>query len=235
MRIRLLAFAGVREILGETEQAIELDEGATLGDLRRVLEASYPEIESYWERLAVAIDGRMSGPEAKLYEGAEVALLPPVSGGNGDWDHDDALVEGPIDVERVVRRVRSRGRGAVLTFEGSVRDRHRDRPVTHLVYDAYRPMAEEVLERIAAELEDGEEGLAVGIIHRLGRVAAGETSVVIAVASPHRDAAYRVSRQALERIKREAPIWKREHYADGAARWREEEPLTPARVPTATP
>ncbi len=234
MKIRLLAFAGVREILGGTEQEIELDDDARLADLRRVLEASYPQLASYWERLAVAIDGKMSGDSERLYEGAEVALLPPVSGGEDDLG-GGALTDEVIDVVDVVRRVKTRGRGAVLLFEGTVRDSHRGRAVTRLDYDAYHPMALEALGRIVRELEADGDDLAVVIVHRLGTVAAGETSVVIAVASPHRDAAYRASRQALERLKREVPIWKREHYADGEAEWREEEPLRPLPAPTATP
>lgn len=234
MRVRLLSFAGVREILGSTEQTIELGEDATLADLQAVLERSYPELAAYWERLAVAIDGRISGAGAKLYEGAEVALLPPVSGGDDGSEQEwSLLVETPIDVGAVVERVTTRGRGAVLTFQGTVRD-GRERPVTHLDYQAYRPMAARALDRIARELESGEEDLAVEIVHRLGPVAAGDTSVVIAVASPHRDAAYRASREALERLKREVPIWKREHYADGEARWREEEPLRPTPELAAT-
>lgn len=234
MKIRLLAFAGVREILGGTEQEIELDDDARLADLRRLLERSYPELASYWDRLAVAIDGKMSGDSERLYEGAEVALLPPVSGGE-DEGGAGALTDEAIDVAGVVRRVKSRSRGAVLVFEGTVRASHHGRAVTRLDYDAYRPMALEALGRIVRQLETGGDDLAVDIVHRLGTVTAGETSVVIAVASPHRDAAYRASREALERLKREVPIWKREHYADGEAEWREEEPLTPLPVPTATP
>jgi molybdopterin synthase catalytic subunit len=99
--------------------------------------------------------------------------------------------------------------------------------VARLTYAAYRPMAERTLGRIVADLEAAHEDLRAAIVHRLGEVAVGEASVVIAVASPHRDAAWAASRQALERLKREVPIWKREHYADGGAAWREEEPLAP--------
>ncbi len=135
------------------------------------------------------------------------------------------LTDDPIDVAAVERAVAGAGRGAVLLFLGTVRDHHRGRAVDRLTYSAYRPMAEQVLERIAAELETQAERLKVAIVHRLGEVPVGEASVVIAAASPHRAAAYEASREALERLKREVPIWKREHYADGEAVWREEEPL----------
>jgi molybdopterin synthase catalytic subunit len=228
MRVRVLSFAGVREILGAGELALELPAGAGIAELRSALEREYPALERYWDRLAVAVDGRLGDDAARLRDGSEVALLPPVSGGA---EAPELLTEGPIDVASVSGRVASRGRGAVLAFEGRVRDRHDGREVTHLVYDAYRPMAETSLRRIIDEIEAESGELSVAIVHRLGRVPAGEASVVIAVASPHREAAYRASREALERLKREVPIWKNEHYADGSSRWREEEPL--ARAPAA--
>ena len=224
MRVRVLAFAGVREILGTGELEVELPDGSGLGDLRSHLDERHPELAAYWDRLALAVDGRLGDADARLEDGGEVALLPPVSGGAGAGPR---LIEGPLDVPAVAAEVADRGRGAVLTFQGTVRDSHAGRKVTHLVYEAYRPMAEASLARIETELEAGDADVAVAIVHRLGAVRAGETSVVIAVASPHREAAYEASRAALERLKREVPIWKREHYAGGDAEWREEEPLVP--------
>lgn len=223
MKVRVLTFAGVREIIGAAELSVELPDGVDLDALKSHLDAEYPALGPYWDRLAVAVDGRLGGEAPPLRDGSEVALLPPVSGGSGGGE---VLTETAIDVAAVVARVTSRGRGAVLVFEGRVRDRHDGSEVTHLVYDAYRSMAEKTLRRIASDLEASGDDLALQIVHRLGRVDAGEASVVIAVASPHRDAAYEASRVALERLKQEAPIWKREHYADGLARWREEEPLS---------
>ncbi len=135
------------------------------------------------------------------------------------------LVEGPLEVEPAAALVRSPSRGAVALFVGTVRNHHHGRRVTSLTYDAYQPMALERLERIVAELVAEATDLALAIHHRLGEVAAGEPSVVIAAAAPHRDAAYTASRMTLERLKCEVPIWKQEHYADGSAVWREEETL----------
>lgn len=135
------------------------------------------------------------------------------------------LTEAPIDPAALVAAVSSPRRGAVVLFLGTARDHHRGRAVTRLAYEAYRPMAEERLARIVDELSDTAAEVVVAIVHRLGVVPAGEASVAIAAASPHRAAAYEASRRALERLKKEVPIWKREHYADGAAAWREEEPL----------
>ena len=139
------------------------------------------------------------------------------------------LTDDPIDLAELDRQTRTTASGALLLFVGRVRDHHRGRAVERLTYSAYRPMAERALARIARELEGGSPGLAVRIVHRLGELAPGEASVAIAVTSPHREEAYRASRAALERLKREVPIWKRELYADGELVWREEEPLAAGR------
>ena len=172
--------------------------------------------------MAIAVDGELVRGNASLRDGQEIALLPPVSGGEGP---EVALVDGPIAVGELVHCVRSTTRGAVTLFLGTVRDHHAGRPVAYLSYAAYRTMALAALRKIAEELVEDGEDLAVAIHHRLGDVAAGEPSVAIVTASPHREAAYEASRTALERLKREAPIWKKEHYGDGEASWREEEAL----------
>jgi molybdopterin synthase catalytic subunit len=254
MRVRLLAFASAGDALGATELDVELGAGARVADLRTWLDGRYPRLMPLWPRLAVAVNGVVSGPEEPLAEGAEVALLPPVSGGSpggGEPTGEDGegaasrsraeLVESPIDLQAVAARVAAPGRGATVLFLGTVRDRSSDRVaggqgaavagrrVVQLTYTAYRPMALAALGRIAAELEGGEAGLRVAIVHRLGAIAVGEASVAIATAAPHRAAAYEANRRALERLKAEVPIWKREQYEDGEAVWREEEPLSAAR------
>ena len=226
MRVRVIAFATASDVLGREALEVTLPEAAGLSELRGELVARHPNLETLWDRLAVAVDGSLARGDAQLSDGCEVALLPPVSGGAPRAvEARTGLTDEPIDVAAAERAVAGAGRGAVLLFLGTVRDHHRGRPVAQLTYSAYRSMAEQVLERIATELEAGAEGLRVAIVHRLGVVPVGEASVVIATASPHRAAAYDASREALERLKREVPIWKREHYADGEAVWREEEPL----------
>ena len=226
MKIRLLAFASAADALGTAELALELPDGSGIADLRARLDRDHPQLAPLWSRLAVAVDGRIVPPETLLQEGAEVALLPPVSGGSGGEPLRAALTDDPIDAARAVAAVSGPGRGAVVTFLGTVRDQHGGRPVEKLIYSAYRPMALEGLQRIVADLEAAHPELRAAIVHRLGEVPVGEASVVIAIGSPHRGAAYEASRTALERLKAEIPIWKREHYADGEAAWREEEPLT---------
>ncbi|HRC87154.1 MAG TPA: molybdenum cofactor biosynthesis protein MoaE [Thermoanaerobaculia bacterium] len=122
--------------------------------------------------------------------------------------------------------VSSPARGALALFSGTVRNHHRGRPVVAITYTAYPSMAEARLKRIVDELEASASDLALAVVHRLGRLAPGESSVLIAAASPHREGAFAAARAALERLKAEVPIWKQEHYADGSACWREEERLT---------
>lgn len=231
MRIRLLAFASAGDALGAGEMDLELPAGSRVADLRERLDHDHPALAPLWPRLAVAVDGRVVPLDEPIPDGAEVALLPPVSGGSGQGPSCDkngeknGITEGPIDVDAVVASVAGPDCGAVVVFVGTVRDRHQGRPVAKLTYTGYPAMTRTGFDRITADLEAAHPGLRAAIVHRLGEVPLGEASVVIAVASPHRPAAYEASRTALERLKAEIPIWKREHYADGEVVWREEEPL----------
>lgn len=224
MKIRLLAFASAGDALGTTETEIEMPAGSRVADLRERLDRDHPGLGPLWPRMAIAVDGRVVSADSELQDGVEVALLPPVSGGTEEPLRAE-LVDGPIDTNQAVAAVSGPSRGAVVVFLGTVRDHHAGRPVLKLTYSAYRPMALEGLRRIASDLEAAHQDLRATIVHRLGEVPAGEASVVIAIGSPHRAAAYEASRTALERLKAEIPIWKREHYGDGEAAWREEEPL----------
>jgi molybdopterin synthase catalytic subunit len=136
------------------------------------------------------------------------------------------LGAAPLDLARLTAEVADPAHGAIVTFVGTVRDHHEGRPVRGIVYSAYPAMAETLLTRIEREL-GSQHGARVRIEHRLGELSVGEASIAIAVSAPHRAAAYEASRQALERVKTEVPIWKRELYRDGGEAWREVEPLAP--------
>ena len=231
MQVRILAFATAATELGASEGEIELVEGASIDTLRRELVARHPGLGTLWPRLAIAVDGELASADTLLTDGIEVALLPPVSGGDRDRAR---LVDGSIDIERLRAETGHASCGAVTLFVGSARDNHAGRAVTGLAYSAYRRMALASLVRIASELETETPGLRLGIVHRLGDVPVGEASVAIAAASPHRKGAFDAARTALERLKRETPIWKRESYADGSSAWREEEPLVDLATTHAT-
>jgi MoaE-MoaD fusion protein len=237
MRVHLLAFASAADALGTTELELDLPLATTVAGLRQWLDQRHPSLAPLWPRLAVAVNGAVARSSDVLLDGAEVALLPPVSGGAGFAAALERpapaveLVEAAIEPQSVVSRVAAAGCGAVLLFLGTVRDSPRvpeagsPRAVVGLTYSAYRPMALAKLAEIVRDLEAGAHGLHLAIVHRLGEVSVGESSLAIAAAAPHRDAAYEASRRALERLKAEVPIWKLERYADGDAVWREEESL----------
>lgn len=234
MRVRVIAFATAADVIGHEPLPFELATGAGTEALGAALCARFPDLARMWPRLAVAVDGAIVRGDSPLREGVEVALLPPVSGGAPGAAAPSlerlraALARGPIDVAAVSAEVESKECGAVVLFLGTVRDHHAGKKVVRLTYSAYESLARTRLEAIVRDLEDAHEGLRAAIVHRLGTVPIGEPSVVIAVAAPHRQAAYDASRTALERLKREVPIWKRETYSGGGEVWREEEPLVPA-------
>ncbi len=226
--VRVLSFATALDAVGSAETEHRLPDGSTIADLIECLTSAHPGLKPLWPRLAIAVDGEVAGDRAaRLRHGAEVALLPPVSGGS----HGAArsrLRDGAVDpdtVSTVRASVEDSGKGAVVVFVGNVRDSFGGRPVERITYSAYPAMAERRMERIVCELEAAEPGTRVEIVHGLGRLEVGDASVVIAAASAHRRQAYDTNRLALERLKAEVPIWKREHYADGQSAWREEEPL----------
>lgn len=129
------------------------------------------------------------------------------------------VTSAPIDVDDLMRRVRSDTDGAVVVFCGVVRNNDAGRAVVGLSYEAYESMAADKLREICEEVARQFDVGAIAVAHRVGELGVGEASVGIAVAAPHRDAAYGASREVIERLKVEVPIWKREHYADGGAEW----------------
>ena len=135
------------------------------------------------------------------------------------------LTDAPIDPRPLLAAVAATTRGATVLFLGTVRDHHAGKTVVAIDYSAYAAMAERVLAAIERELAAEHAGITVRIVHRLGRLTVGEASIAIAAGAPRRDAAFAAARRALERVKREAPIWKLERYEDGTTSWREEEPL----------
>ncbi len=128
------------------------------------------------------------------------------------------ITEEPIQTERLLR-LGSQADGALLLFDGRVRDQNNGRPVARLRYEAYTEMAERELEAILRETADRCEATRIEAVHRTGTLEIGEASVAIAVSSPHRAAAFKASRYVIEEIKKRLPVWKREAYADGSGAW----------------
>jgi molybdopterin synthase catalytic subunit/molybdopterin converting factor small subunit len=194
-------FAGLRERAGWSRREIE---AATVADVWRNLQ-----LGDEPAGLLYAVNRSYAPPETPLADGDEVAVIPPVSGGAF------LLSDGELSLDRVVDEVRDDRAGAIATFTGTTRVESRGREVVHLDYEAYEGMAEQVMAEIAAELTQQYELCAVAIHHRTGRVEIGGTSVVIAVSAAHRADALAACKDAIDRLKERAPLWKKEVYRGG--------------------
>jgi molybdopterin synthase catalytic subunit len=210
MPIEVLYFAAARDAAGLARETLA-EAPATVAALRQTLAAARPALGRILPRCRIAVDREFVADDAPLRDGAEVAVVPPVSGGEGLF----AVVDRPLRLAEVVEAVAAPGLGGIVTFTGAVRGENRGRRVLRLEYEAYRPMAEAKLAEIGEAL-GREHGAAVAIVHRVGRLDPGEAAVVIACAAPHRAAAFRACEAAIERLKHDAPIWKREVYEDGS-------------------
>lgn len=226
MQIRLLAFASAVQAVGGAEQTLEVPDGISVAELRALLAERFPALGARMGQLALAVDEEIASDDVVLAADCEVALLPPVSGGGPAAPRAAALLtDSSIDLGEVVSLVRHPGAGAVVTFVGTARDATSGEAVIGLDYEAFRPLADRLLAGIVSAIEEEAPGLRLAIQHRLGRVEVGEVSVVIAASSAHRDSAFRATRLALERLKSEVPIWKRETLAGGTSRWPAGEPI----------
>ncbi len=171
---------------------------------------------------AVAVNQEYASPQRTLREGDEVAILPPVSGGAGAGGVE--IVREPIATEAILTEVKAGGDGAVCVFDGIVRNNTRGRETVHLDYEAYEEMALKQMRALRVEAMAQFEVREVAIVHRLGRLLVGETSVLIAVASAHRGAAFDACRWVIDTLKKTVPIWKHEQFVDGAV-WSDGEPF----------
>jgi MoaE-MoaD fusion protein len=207
VRITVKLFAGLRERAGESERELELDAGTRVSDVWRSLGLGEEP-----EGLLYAVNKEYAPPDRRLSEGDEVALIPPVSGG------EFRLTADPIDVGAVIAEVADDQAGAVATFLGTTRVRSRGRTVLYLEYEAYEGMAEKVMEEIASTLRERYELCRIAIAHRIGRVGIGETSVAIAVSAPHREHALAACKEAIDTLKVDVPLWKKEVY-EGGEEW----------------
>jgi MoaE-MoaD fusion protein len=207
VRVTVKLFAGLRERAGENERELELDAGARVADVWPPLGLGEEP-----EGLLYAVNKEYAPPDRRLSEGDEVALIPPVSGG------EFRLTGDPIDAGAIVAEVADERAGAVATFLGTTRVESRGRTVLYLEYEAYEGMAEKVMEEIAAALHERYELCRIAISHRVGRVGIGETSVAIAVSAPHREHALAACKEAIDTLKVDVPLWKKEVY-EGGEEW----------------
>lgn len=213
MRIQIKLFASTRELFGASTLERDLPDGATVGDLIELLrQESNGKVGLGY--LHVAINKRYAGPDTVLAVGDEAAVFPPVSGGQEHrrfW-----LTEAPLSLDELAALVTAPDRGGIVLFSGTVRQITGSQATDYLDYEAYAEMAEAVLAEIGAEVQARwPQVLDIAIVHRLGRLEIGESSVMVAVAGAHRQGLFDACAHAIERLKQVVPIWKKEVGPDG--------------------
>jgi molybdopterin converting factor subunit 1 len=228
MRVRVLFFGQLKDIVGQTEDAAELGEGARVEDLFARYGERYPELAAFRGSVVASINQTFADWRSPLSAGDEVAFLPPVSGGQGSGESGGErsgvalaedlieLVRQPIRVAEIVAMLKAPGDGAVLAFEGIVRDHSGARRTLYLDYEAYESMALVKLRELATQMRERAPIDRLALVHRLGRLEIGETSVLIAVSSEHRGASFDACRYGIDTLKRTVPIWKKEYFEGGA-------------------
>ncbi len=219
MNVNVRLFAGLHDLLGQRQITLQLAEGATVSQLREQLSREYPVVTPFLPTLIFAVDEEYVTAEHPLHDGDEVALIPPVSGGDRADDGWFQVTAEPLEAQRLVEAVRKDESGAVALFHGMARNHSEGRRVRALEYDAYPSMAEKKLREVADEVRARWPISGIGVLHRTGRLAIGETSLLVAVSAPHRKEAFAACEYAVDRIKQIVPIWKKELWEDGDGDW----------------
>lgn len=220
MRVSVLFFGFAHDLTGFEQEQLEVAPGESLGTLLRRYETRFPRLREIAGSLLAAVNQEVADPSRVLRDGDEVAFMPPVSGGVEDDFY--RITREPIPTHELASHLKAPEDGAVAVFEGIVRNHSRGRSTLYLEYEAYEPMAVRKMEEIGREAKEKFAIDRIGMIHRLGRLEIGETSVAIIVTSAHRRAAIEACQFAIDRLKQIVPIWKKEFFADGAV-WAEGE------------
>lgn len=222
MRARVLFFGLLKDVVERPAEEIELPEGASLHTVFDLYAERYPRLRDLARSIVIARNHEFAEPATVVAEGDEIAFLPPVSGGaepdpnaicaGGNYF---ALTRHAIDTHAVIARLLNGAEGAVVTFEGTVRNNTNGRASRCLDYECYEPMALKMIARIGGEIAASYPVTRVAMVHRLGRMLIGETSVAVIVTAPHRRPAFEAALEGINRLKKLVPIWKKEHFEDG--------------------
>lgn len=232
MRIRVLLFGQLKDIVGRPEESLEVKPGTSLSDLLARYGESFPRFKPMTGSIACSLNREYAPASSLLHDGDEVGFLPPVSGGSPARTevqaelHSEhcAIVRERIDTQKIADSLKAPEDGAVAIFEGIVRNNSRGRRTLYLDYEAYDSMAISELERLAQAALEKFKVRDVRLVHRLGRLEIGETSVLVVVASAHRGLGFDACRWLIDTLKKTVPIWKKEYFADGAV-WADGEPF----------
>jgi len=241
MLVRVLTFGVLKDWLDSADVSVELPAGSSVADLLKRLSAAPP--KAILRGIAVSVNAEFASVTQLLEDGDEVGLLPPVSGGCShsaddipgedrfpapeDAGGEVSLILGPIDKAGIEAAARSEEDGALVIFDGVVRNHSRGRQTLYLEYEAYEEMALRQMKGLVEQALSQFEVRYVSLVHRLGRIEIGESSVLIVVASAHRGPAFEACRWVIDTLKKTVPIWKREVFVDGAV-WAPGEPFPDA-------
>jgi molybdopterin synthase catalytic subunit/molybdopterin converting factor small subunit len=232
MRIRVLLFGQLKDIIGRSEDSLEVQPGTSLADLMAGYARQFPRFGPMRASIACSVNREYATTSVVLREGDEVGLLPPVSGGLPASKESQAelhsehcaIVRERIGSQKITDSLKAPDDGATAIFEGIVRNNTQGRPTLYLNYEAYDSMAINEMEKLAQASLEKFKIRDVRLVHRLGRLEIGETSVLIVVASAHRGAAFEACRWLIDTLKKTVPIWKKEYFQDGAV-WADGEPF----------
>ena len=231
MQVRVLPFGVLKDWLGASASTVELPSGATVAELLTYLSERQPSL--LLRGIAVSVNAEYAQASQVLHEGDEVGLLPPVSGGSEGMERHGTLTSEPIRPELLIAAVKRAEDGAVVVFDGIVRNHSNGRQTLFLDYEAFPELAIKQMEALVAHAIEQFGIRDAWIVHRLGRLEIGETSVLIVVASAHRAQAFEACRWLIDTLKKTVPIWKKETFADGSV-WAAGEPF-PAAMAVSPP
>lgn len=227
VRVQVLFFGLLRDLMGKSQESLDLGEPSTGGFQLRHVFAHYvarePRLAGLAASIVLARNQSFETPECAISEGDEIAFLPPVSGGSGPYSHSIqdpeghffALTRERIDTEALKRQLLLNHDGAMVDFEGVVRDNTKGRMTHFLDYECYEAMAIKLMAQIGREIASQHAISRIALVHRLGRLEIGEASVVVIATSPHRGPAFAAALDGINRLKKTVPIWKKEYFADG--------------------
>lgn len=225
IKVQVLFFGAAKDIVGAEEKEFELSENIVAHEAFETILNAFPGLrEKFGKSLLFAVNQEYAAADIIVQNNDELAIFPPVSGGSGEeselfkvnssnFDFFE-LVNEPVDINLIARRFVLPECGATVTLDGYVRQWTKGRETLYLVYEAYQPMALGEMQKLGKAVREQFDIAYIGIVHRLGRMEIGETSVVISVGAPHRRAAFAACEWAIKELKRTVPIWKKEFYAD---------------------
>jgi molybdopterin converting factor subunit 1 len=224
VRVKVLFFGMLKDIVGRAEDHIEVADDSRLESVFTRYARQFPRLTALESSIVLACNQEFCDRSSTIREGDEIAFLPPVSGGSGRYTHEIsdaetgsfyALTRETIDTPAIARQLLRGEDGALVDFEGVVRNNTKGRATKFLDYECYEPMAVKMMAEIGREIAVAHAIGRIAMVHRLGHLEIGEASVAIVVTAPHRKPAFEAALEGINRLKRIVPIWKKEHFADG--------------------